>query len=583
MTFTPALATFGRWGWRRVALMLLGAQLLFWDIYALILFGLHPTDDLGAYRLPAAAPPPIALSEPAAAYAPGLTGPAVLRLPGREPVILGPARASRLLRSHAGGDAAAWSLTCLDAPCGGTAHVYAGPLDRMSRAAGWEWFQRHGLVWVVVWMGLVLGSALLVLLPLSRYARLHAIAGLFLILVGADAWLTAFGAAALPYAWFPLLRYGVEYAMLSGMALMLNGFAGWRPREAWGAAACGAGAFAVVIGTMLAGRDPVRIAPVLDAAALAVLLAYGIVVLLRLRRTAPGPAIRILAILLVGVTAMGWDLLLFSVQDGPPLRASVLAPSLLMFGILFEIAIQGRQLNREATEARSDLERQMLEQDANLLRSSGLLRHQERRLAVDAERQRMLRDMHDGLGGTLTHMLLQTREGRLTLGDVEQELQSAVDDLRNMASSIDAGQEPIDEALAVFRERMAARLADAGLAFDWRCTLPTPAPSLDARRLLNLYRLLQEGVTNALRHAGASRIALAVEAVGSDAILVLLSDDGAGFTPAGASSAPGEGRGLGNMRHRAGQMGGRLRIESAPGQGARLILTIPVQTPAPKI
>ena len=67
--------------------------------------------------------------------------------------------------------------------------------------------------------------------------------------------------------------------------------------------------------------------------------------------------------------------------------ASVLTPTFTTFLILFELALQGRQLSREADEARTDLARQVLESDASLLRSSSLLRHQERRIAIDAERQ----------------------------------------------------------------------------------------------------------------------------------------------------------------------------------------------------
>lgn len=566
-----------RRGWRHALMVILGAQLLFWGAYALIVHHWQPAEDLRAYRLPSAQGALAATSAPAGAYAAGLSGPAVLHVPGWQPTLLHPAQASLLAPAATGNGTGAWLLVCLAAPCEAAEGVYAGPLKRMNAAAEWERFQRHDLVWLAVAVALVLGAALLVLLPISRFSRLQTLTGLFLILVGADAWFTAFGAAAIPYAWFPLLRYSVEYLMLTAAALTVNAFAGWRPRAAWIAGACYACAFAMLAGFMAAGRDVTDIVPALDTTALILLLGYGLVALLRLRRTAPGPAIRVLALLLVGLASIVWDVLIHPRPYGPLLQASVLAPPLTMFGILFELAIQGRQLNQEADEARSDLERQVLEQDASLLRSSHLLRHQERRIAIDAERQRLLRDMHDGVGGVLTHLLLDVRERRLDHADIEQGLQQAVDDLRNMASAIDAGNQPIDEALAMFHERMAIRLSRSGITFGWRCQLPSPAPSLDARRLLSLYRLLQEGIANALRHAGASRIELAVEAAGRDAVLVMLSDDGTGFEPTSASGSPGEGRGLANMRRRAEQMDGSLRIESAPGAGTRLIVSAPVR------
>jgi signal transduction histidine kinase len=558
--------------------VLLGAQLLFWSIYALALWELRPTEGLDEYQLPAASTGRIALPEPVGAYAPGLSGPALLRLPGWQAAVLYPAGASLLSRSEQNGSDGAWSLTCLDGPCGATSVVYAAPFERVVRAARLERFQRQDMVWVVTAMGVVMGAALLVLLPISRFSRVHLIMGVFLILVGADAWLTAFGAAAFPQAWFPILRYGVQYPMLTGLALVANAFAGWRTREALAAFASCCLIMLVVVGAVLSGTDVENVAPLLDAAVLMLVLGFGGVALLRLVRTAPGPAIRILSLLLVAITSTAWDLLLYRPPNGPPLQASVLSPPLLIFAVLFEIALQGRRLNQEADESYSELERQALEQDAILLRSSKLLRYQERQIAIDAERQRFLRDMHDGVGGMLTHLMLGLRERALSHGEIEQELQLALDDLRNIASVIDASPGPIDEALTIFHERMAIRLSRCDIAFEWRCRLPIPAPDLDASRLLNLYRLLQEGIANVLRHADASRIELTAEMTGGGThIVITLADDGMGFDPSRAKGVRGEGYGLMNMRRRAGQMGGRLRIVSAPEQGARLVLTIPVQ------
>lgn len=570
--------TLRRWGWRRALATVLGAQLLFWSFYALIVLGFHPAVAWGDYRLPAGRAALASTNGPTGAWAAGLAEPAVLHVPGWQPAILYPARMTLLSPSERQGEAGeAWSLTCLRSPCGATDAVYAGPYDRIGKAAGWERFQRFDMVWLAIAVEGLLGMALLVLLPLSRFSRLQTITGLFMILVSADAWFTAFGADALPYGWFPLLRYSVEYLMLAMVALTVNAFAGWRPRAAGIALACFAIACAVLIAAMLVWGDVAPVVPSLDATALALLSVYGVAALLRMSRTAPGPAIRVMAILLVGISSTVWDLLIHPAPFGPTLQASVLTPTLTTFLILFELALQGRQLSREADEARTDLERQVLEQDASLLRSSSLLRHQERRIAIDAERQRLLRDMHDGVGGILTHLLLDTREGRLTHADIGEALQSAVDDLRNMASAIDAADEPIDEALALFRERMWVRLARSGIAFDWRCQLASPAPRLDARRLLSLYRLLQEGIANTLRHGRATRITLMAEPADGDRLLVTLSDNGLGFDPVHARGAPGEGRGLANMHRRATQMGGDLHIESAPGQGVRLMLAVPIE------
>lgn len=562
-------------GWRPALAIILGAQLLFWGSYLFIVEGLRPPGTLTAYRLPAANIQSASGPDLMGAYVSGLSGPAVLRISGWQPVVVQPARASMLTRAETGGARDAWSITCLADPCAAAPLAYAGPLNRLSAVAAWERLQRFDIVWMNIAVAVVLGAALLVLLPVNRYSRMQAVTGLFLVLMGADAWFTAFGADALRWAWFPLLRYSVQYLMLLAGSLTINAFAGWRAREARIAGSCFVIILVVLLASMLSRAGPADVVPWLDTATLVLLLGHGFVAMLRLRRTAPGPAVRVMALLLVGLAAIVFDLFLYPVFTGAVLQATALAPPLAVFGILFEIALQGSRLNQAAEEARTDLERQVLEQDANLLRSSQLLRHQERLIAVDAERQRLLRDMHDGVGGALTHLLLDVRGNKLNHEEIEQGLQSAVDDLRNMASAIDAGNEPIDEALAMFRERMVSRLARSGIVFEYRCTLPSPVPSLDVRRLLSLYRLLQEGIANSLRHASATRIELTVEADEAQSILVTLSDDGVGFEPENASGSPGEGRGLMNMRRRADQIGGWIRIVSAPGRGVKLTMFIP--------
>jgi signal transduction histidine kinase len=567
-------------GWRRALLIILGAQVLFWCSYTLLVRSLRPDATVEADRLPKALATLDTTPSPVAAYVAGLRSPAVLRIDGWRPALLEPARVALLtLDGAVSPPSGGWTLTCEPGPCPQGLQAFAGPLIPLRHAATLERRQRFDVVWVAIAVAGVLGAALLVLCPVNRSSRLQGVTGLFLMLVGADAWLTAFGAQTLPIAGFPILRYGVEYLMLAAAAISVNAFSGWRPKEAVGALAAFAVALTTVVLATAIKTDLVPVIAVLDAACLVALLGYGLVAMLRMSRTAPGPAIRVLAILLVGLASIAFDLFVQPHLTAFPLQASVIAPPVLMFGILLEIAFQGRRLIQEADEAQSDLERQLIEQDASLLASSQLLRHQERQLAIDAERQRLLRDMHDGVGGVLTHLLLDARSGRLAEGDLEQDLQSAIDDMRNMASAMDADNGPVDQALAMFRERMTGRLVRSGIAFDYQCTLPIPAPSLDARRLLSLYRLLQEGVANSLRHAQATRIALKAAPAAADTIRVTLADDGIGFSPDGATGAPGEGRGLTNLRRRAQQLGGRLEIASAPGEGTRLVLTIPIAAP----
>ncbi|WP_296599779.1 hypothetical protein, partial [Phenylobacterium sp.] len=296
--------------WRRALAIILGAQALFWGAYGLIVVGLREAGAREGQRLPASA---AALpSEPgrAGAYVANLSDPAILRIPGWQAAIVSPGQASLLSRGEGGGGTGRMSLTCLDGPCRGEPVAYAGPIGQMRRAAAAERLQRYDMVWLAVAQAVILGAALLVLLPVNRDSRLQAATGVFMILVGADAWLTTFGAEALPGAGFPLLRYGVEYLMLAAAAVSVNAFAGWRPREAWAAGGCFGAAFAVLVATRLSGGRFDVVTPWLDAIAVPLLTGYGAVALLRMARTAPGPAIRVLALLLVGLASIVFDLFL---------------------------------------------------------------------------------------------------------------------------------------------------------------------------------------------------------------------------------------------------------------------------------
>jgi signal transduction histidine kinase len=95
---------------------------------------------------------------------------------------------------------------------------------------------------------------------------------------------------------------------------------------------------------------------------------------------------------------------------------------------------------------------------------------------------------------------------------------------------------------------------------------------LDASSSLQILRILQESITNVLKHARATRVRIAT-AVDSD-VTVTIADDGVGFDPARAEAAGG-GRGLRNLRHRAAKLGGDVEIQSN-GEGTTVMLRLPL-------
>jgi signal transduction histidine kinase len=106
-------------------------------------------------------------------------------------------------------------------------------------------------------------------------------------------------------------------------------------------------------------------------------------------------------------------------------------------------------------------------------------------------------------------------------------------------------------------------------------------PRLPASSELAAYRVFQEALANALRHAGASRLSLAMR-LDAGAVVISLTDDGRGFEPRDAARAAAGGQHLGlvSMRERAAFIGAELDVKSAPGQGTTVRLRVP-PAPAP--
>ena len=102
---------------------------------------------------------------------------------------------------------------------------------------------------------------------------------------------------------------------------------------------------------------------------------------------------------------------------------------------------------------------------------------------------------------------------------------------------------------------------------------PEALPPLAQPVALALYRIAQEAIHNARRHAGAQRIAVTLAPAGEE-ILIGVSDDGAGFDPAQVRA---KGHGLAGLALRARLLGGRLEIDSARGRGTRIEARVPLQ------
>ena len=200
--------------------------------------------------------------------------------------------------------------------------------------------------------------------------------------------------------------------------------------------------------------------------------------------------------------------------------------------------------------------------------------------AQELERQRLARELHDETGQALTSILLGLKPIERIATDDESRL--AVASLRELVVS-HAPERPTPGRRAT--SRRARRLRAGAGARKARRDVSRPdadRPRLrgDARRRTppersgeaTIYRLVQEALSNIVKHASASRVSVLLT-MKNGAVAAVIEDDGRGFDPATVGD---DGLGLLGMRERVGLLGGRLRVESGPAGGVTLVAEVPL-------
>ena len=233
-------------------------------------------------------------------------------------------------------------------------------------------------------------------------------------------------------------------------------------------------------------------------------------------------------------------------------------------------ALNQAEISNEVLEAR------VRQKSLELEHSYALLRESERASARAQERARFNREIHDGLGAQLITALRGVERGALDKQQVAQTLQEGLDELRLLMDSSDLGQ-TLHEALVAWRNRWDPRLQAIDLALHWSVDPALDGLELGSDATLQVMRVLQEAVTNAVKHAQAHSVTVRawLNPGPMQSLVLEVGDDGTGLPPAGAGQP---GRGLGNMRQRAERLGAQLLIENtpAPGTGTRVRLTVPL-------
>jgi PAS domain S-box-containing protein len=212
--------------------------------------------------------------------------------------------------------------------------------------------------------------------------------------------------------------------------------------------------------------------------------------------------------------------------------------------------------------------------------------------AIESERNRIARDLHDGpvqgvsaASLSLEAVLLMLRAGELAEGvdiltKVRQELAEEADNLRRLMSGL---RPPLLEErglVPALRETLDKFGRDNGIDTDFSAQNVTDVPQ-DLETLA--YRVVQEALSNANKHARSTRITVTVEALAGQ-LRIEVTDDGVGFDSAKAREYLQMGRvGLASMRERVELANGTFMVHSNPGRGTTVLATLPLESvPAPR-
>lgn len=202
------------------------------------------------------------------------------------------------------------------------------------------------------------------------------------------------------------------------------------------------------------------------------------------------------------------------------------------------------------------------------------------RRAVLEERQRFTRDMHDGIGGQLLSLLLKARSGDVELVEVERDVSQSLNDLRLVAAALDGADDGFGVSLNSFRERARDQLAAAKIGLDWQEDENVASIIYDPRETLDVLRILQEGITNIIRHAQASHVIILFQVDSMNSrLLITFSDDGLGLSTDVSSTT---GTGIKNIAARAARLGGSVTMSNG-SQFSGTVLHVSLDCPCKRV
>ncbi|AKR43908.1 sensor histidine kinase [Methylophilus sp. TWE2] len=216
------------------------------------------------------------------------------------------------------------------------------------------------------------------------------------------------------------------------------------------------------------------------------------------------------------------------------------------------------------------LETKLAAQEKELNESYEIKKRQERQQLLSHERERLMKDMHDGFGSTLSTTLILLKNGQITPQQVEGYLEECIIDLKLVIDSIEPAENTLDSALANFAYRIKQKLAYTNIELDQQFDSIPVIEWITPTYTLDILRIIQEVFANIFKHASSNRITWQVSSQYPN-LVINIQDNGRGFDHTQVSKS----RGLKNIQVRSRSLGAHVEWLSG-ADGTTFTMTIPM-------
>jgi len=249
-----------------------------------------------------------------------------------------------------------------------------------------------------------------------------------------------------------------------------------------------------------------------------------------------------------------------------------LVPPLVYLALGLRLVQQYGRAYQSAEQSRAELEVRIREATAQIERNFAQLAELKVEQVTERERKRIAADLHDDLGAKLLTIVHTSESERISTLARE-----ALEEMRLSVRGLTGKPVRLSDALGDWRAEVVSRLTQSGVQGEWSAPPDEETQqTLSSRAYVQTTRILREAVSNVIKHSGASQCTVRCALTAEGDFLLTIQDNGKGI-PMELDGRLDKGHGMASMKGRAKQLQGQCLVESGPGYGTVIRLTLPLQ------